>query len=105
MKQYSNFDSKMGYHFKNETRRKIQTNNENFLRKICFAFLTVSIVFLNGCDNYSNTEFVKNAILHDVDYSISITRNFFRSMLYWLLLFGFMSYSSFYEKILILEIK
>jgi hypothetical protein len=39
--------------------------------KKCIALLTTVMLFAS-CNYFSNTEYVKNAILYDVDYSISI---------------------------------
>ena len=59
-----------GNHFKNGASSKSLMSRGNLLRKACFALLVTNIVFFVGCE--SNTEIVKNSILADVDYSISI---------------------------------
>ena len=56
---------------KNRCDSKSQMSKKNFLRKACVALLVANIVFLSGCNYFSNTERIKRGI-YGIDYSISI---------------------------------
>ena len=69
-------------------------------------YLTVSCTKIYVMMNLLSNVFFLLIVVIFIFWGVrTITRNFFRSILYWLLLLGFMSYSSFCEKILILESK
>ena len=66
-------------HLSNGVSLKNFRSRGNFIQKVCVALFVACTGFFVGCNSFStdinsfsNTEFIKNSILADVDYSISI---------------------------------